>query len=421
MNKLYKAIVINPKSNFQVDVFPEGALLVSKEGKIIDCGDFDLIVSKHSNLQLFDYSGKILLPGLIDLHTHLPQFTAIGKNSSQLLDWLNNSIFPTETKFSDKETAFKYSKLFFDNLIRSGTTTAAIYSSNNKDATDITFEIAHSIGIYALIGKTMMDQNTPIGLTQTAKENINESLNIASKWHNKGKLRYILTPRFAASCSPELMKLTAEVAQSDGFFIQTHLAENLKELELIQQLYGDSENYTDVYRKSGILTNKTILAHCIYLNNNELSLIKQSGSIIAHCPTSNRYLGSGIMPLVNYLQNYLRLGLGTDVAAGYSLSVLSEAREAIENSKYYSLFVEETKWLSPEEAISLATIKSAECLQLENEIGNFEVGKSADFVIFNLPDFFVDINDRDAILAATIYNLEKPFAVSVFIDGSKVL
>ncbi len=421
MKKLYRAIVLNPKSDYQVECFPKGALLVDEQGKVVDCGEYCLIAAKYEAYDIIDCSGKLLMPGLIDLHTHLPQFTSIGRDSAQLLDWLNNTIFPKEKEFYRAEIASKYSKLFFENMLKSGTTTAVIYTSNSIDATHIAFEIAEKYGVRAFIGKSMMDQNVPDWIKQTAKENIDESVELAKKWHKKGRLQYIFTPRFAVSCSLELMKLTAEVAKSDGFFVQTHLSENTKEIAIISQMYPEYSSYTEVYSKCGLLNERTIFAHCIYLSDLERNTLKNSGAIIAHCPTSNRYLASGIMPLTNYLQSDLRIGLGTDVAAGYSLSIISEAREAIENSKYYSLFKGKCNWLTPSQAICLATIKAAECLNMSNEIGNFDKGKSADFAIFNMPDYFVDYSEIDAILSAAIYNLDNPKATNVFIEGKQVV
>lgn len=419
--KILRGVVINPHENDYVEIIRDGFIKISDNGKIKGIGEFSDCDDISAKTEVIDYSGCAILPGLIDIHTHLPQYSAMGIGSVSLLPWLNNYIFPLEKKFANNEYARKMSDVFFDKMIEKGTTTAVVYTSIHPEACDIAFEVAEQKGIRAFIGKTMMDINSPDILSDSTEKNIKDSLELAHKWHGKGKMQYIFTPRFAISCSFDLMKKTAEIASSDGYFIQTHLAENRGEIEIIQKMYPDSSSYTNVYKKAGILTDKSILAHCIYLNEDDTADLCESGAIVAHCPNSNRFLASGIMPLKKYLSYGIKTALGSDIAAGYSLSMLNETREAIENSKILASLVGKESYLQPENAICLATIKAAEYLKIDNLTGNLMPGKFADISVFELPsDIDYSIVEDEDFLLLVLYGMDNYNAKAVFIDGNQV-
>lgn len=415
--KLIKGTILNPKMDFSVELWRNGALAV-ENGKIFRCGRFDELIKDFPNTEIIDYKNSIIIPGLIDTHTHLPQFSAMGLGSGELLEWLSKYIFPLEAKFGIDDFARKQSRLFFDRLIKRGTTSAVIYSSSHKSACDIAFETAEEMNFRAFIGKVMMDSNSPESLISSAKQNIDDSLELAKKWHNRAKAQYVLTPRFALSCSLELMKMTGEIARTDGFFVQTHLSENIGELAQVKRNFPNFSSYTELYDSCGILNEKTLLAHCIYLNPEELDLISQRRCIAVHCPSSNRYLSSGIMPTRKYLNRNLKVSLGTDVAGGYSQSMMNEAMEAIECSKLYGTLIEKSEPLSSSEVLCLSTIKAAEHLNISDKVGNFVNGKVADIAVFELPDYsnIENLTDED-IIATAIYNTENRIARAVYIDG----
>ncbi len=415
--KLIKGIIINPFEDFSVKLWQSGALAIEK-GKIAECGNFKDLSNKFPNAEILDFQNSVIIPGLIDMHTHLPQFTAMGLGNGELISWLESYIFPLESKFTDEKFAREQSEIFFDRLLRRGTTSAVIYSAPHKLACDIAFEVAKEKKIRAFIGKTMMDKNSPKGLIATAEQNIADSIELAKKWHNDGKMQYVLTPRFAIACSAELMKMTAEVAALDGLFVQTHLSENLNEIAQVKKLFPDFSSYTEVYDKLGILTERTLLAHCVHLSDNEIEIIKRRDSIAVHCPASNKFLSSGIMPAKKYLKENVNLAIGSDVAGGYSQSLLNEAMEAVECSKLYSVLIEKQPILSPRESLCLATIKAAEHLKISDTVGNFASGKSADIAVFDLPDYLqADLLSEDEIISSIIYNIDNRIAKAVFIDG----
>jgi guanine deaminase len=426
--KLYKSDLLNPKKSNNIQFIIDAGILVDTTGIIIDTGNFEVLKEKYENVDVFDYSGKLITPGFIDSHCHLPQYNAIGLGKGTLLEWLNDTIFPLEAKFNDNNFAYYASKLFFRDVLSKGTTTIFVYSTIHYSATIAAFEAANEFGIRAYIGNSIADAPSSFGLTLSIDENLDNCSKLLEKYHqsNNGKLEYIITPRYAGNCSMELMKKASEIAKSNNLFMQTHLSENTEELELIKKRFPGIKSYTEVYNQAGILSNKSILAHCIYLNETEQMAIKDNGSIICHCPTSNRFLKSGIMLLTKYIDQGQKICFGSDVGAGYSLSMLHEAKEAIENSKYCSLFSNnEFRILSLNEAFYCITLGAAKSLGLDNKIGSLDIGKSADFLVFDNIFGRIDINSNcsivDQILSNLLYCCDSYKITDVFVKGEKVL
>lgn len=392
--------------------------------------------NKNYNNQTYeyiDYSNYIITPGFIDLHTHLPQVFARGLGDLELMDWLEKYIFVEELKFKDIDYAKNASEVFFDNLIQNGTTTACVYTSTFREAADVSFQTAINLKLRVFMGNTLMDLPNNQGLYLSYEENIANIEYLFKKYHNSidDNINYILTPRFAGSCSPELMKYVANFAVQNNVKIQTHLSENLSEIEYMKSLYPNSENYTNIYDTHGLLKEHTILAHSIYLSNDEVVTLKNHNCSIAHCPNSNRFLSSGIMKTKEYISKDLNIGLGTDIGAGYSFSILNEMKEAVENSKLLSLMqVENTKnethKITLENAFYLATLGGAKSLGLENKLGNFTIGKFADFCVFDLKlgeNQIQDVNilSKEIILSNLIYKSEIQTPINVFIGGEKII
>lgn len=424
--KIYKGIIANPALENAVRIYRNGALCVDAKGNIIEIANFEDIKVKYPESEIIDFGKNTILPGLIDLHTHLPQYEAVGCGAGQLIDWLNNYTFPLESKFENEDYARSKSDAFFSDLIKNGTTTAFVYTSSQKTAACEAFKSAAKTDLRIFMGMSLMDMNAPDNLIKIASKNIADMRELANCWHkaNNGKINYVVTPRFAGSCSLELMKRAADFAKSENLMIQTHLSENKNEINMIQKLFPDFIDYTHIYEECGLITDKTILAHCIHLSEREIKSIKEKGAIIAHCPCSNRFLASGIMPLKKYINNDMKIGLGTDVSGGYSLSVLHEAKEAIENSKLYSVWSEDTSMLiEPEEAICLATIRAAKSIGLDNIIGSFDFNKKADFIVIDTEKTInrsgFELSDRD-ILSKILYILNTEKTKFVFIDGKAI-
>jgi guanine deaminase len=374
----------NPQNDGTFDYIPDGALVVGDMGNILFAGAREEALRDYENLPEERFASALLLPGFVDTHVHLPQYEAVAIGGGELLDWLRDYIFPLEARFADEEYAHSRSQRFFYDAARRGTTTMSVYCSSHKQAAAIAFEAAFHIGVRVCMGKTMMDFGAPDNILFSPDDNIRDSVELAKAWHGAGggRLQYTLTPRFAGSCSRELLRRTGEVAAAEGLRIQTHLAENPSELRYISELFPEFASYTDVYEAFHLLTERTILAHSIYLSPQERATLLRRRCAIAHCPCSNRFLQSGVMPLRTMMREGFRIGLGTDVAGGFSLSMLNEAKEAVESSKTWNIFhrFEEAPPLSPEESLWLATLGGAQALGLEDRIGSFEAGKEADFV-----------------------------------------
>ncbi len=420
MRKLIKGIFLNPKSDYSVEYLNNYYLLIDN-GKIEKIEETIEINEFYFDV-FYDFGDRIIIPGMIDLHTHIPQFPAVGIGKGELLEWLDKYIFPLEAKFSEKYFAEDSTKLFFKYLISKGTTTAVMYSSPQKQACEIAFEIADESLVRAYIGLPLMDRNTPEILVQNTEQVIKDIFSIVKKWHKKNKCEFVLTPRFALSCTEELLQKVGEIAEIDGFFVQTHLAENKKEVQEVKLQFPEIANYTSVYDRYNLLTPKTILAHCMYLNDEEIEKIHERNCIIAHCPTSNKFLRSGIMKAKKYINSGLKVGLGTDVAGGYSLSMLNEAMEACEVSKLLSVQNGmHDDVLEAESAFCLSTIKAAEFLGISEEVGNFEIGKKFDAVVFELSEVHkITELKEDELLRALMYNIDNRTAKAVFIDGDLV-
>lgn len=422
--KIYCGNILNPKKNNTVELIENGALAVNGEGKIEFSGAESEAAKKYRGAEIIRFASSYILPGFIDIHTHLPQYPAVGLGKGELLDWLKTYIFPLEARFSDEAFARKHSEVFFKDVLKNGTTTVVVFCSSQKRAADIAFEEAEKAGIRAFIGKCIMDTGGPEELLSTLEENIGDSLELAQKWHGQdnGRLNYILSPRYAGTCTIKLLENTAELAETETLYIQTHLAENMKEISYIAGLFKGFESYTDVYDKTGLLGSRTILAHCIYLKERGLQALVDNKCKIAHCPTSNVFLNSGIMPLLKIVGKGINVGLGTDVAAGYSLSVMNEARNAIESAKIRSLIDNEQNILSPEAALCMATIGGAETLGIDDIIGSLDVGKDADFIVINAGEFIENelIAEKEAIISRILYTAANNVE-NVFVRGKSLM
>ena len=427
MGSIYKALIVSAKNQKVLDIYEPGFLVVSPKG-LIEGISKDDIRRKYKNYKFFDYSDYLICPGFIDTHNHLPQYAFAGIGEKELLPWLKKYTFPREKMFTDKKIACESAKVFFKDLIGNGTTTTLTYITIHKSATDIAFKYAGQSKIRAIIGKVMMNQNSPEYLTEKTRKSLEDSVELIDKWHgHNDKLFYALTPRFAISCSFELMQQVSKIAQSKNVYIQTHLSENVDEIQFVKKLFPKCKNYTDAYYQAGLLGPKTIMAHCVYLEKPEIELLKRTKTKIAHCPTSNRFLNSGIMPFRKYQKMRLEIGLGTDVAGGYSLSMFNEMKEAIENSKQLYLFSKGKSGqpMTTTEAFYLATLGGAEVLSMNDKIGSLENNKKADFLVIDHKQIDPMGNKSiylkpEQILSKLIYRGNESVIKHVYIGGEKV-
>jgi len=409
---------MNPLSLDRVAFYDPGYLVVC-DGRIERLAHQDPRADFPEAL-FHDFSNYAILPGFVDIHVHLPQFAIMGIDGGTLLEWLKNYTYPEEASFSDPVYAQSISEQFFRSLIANGTTCAAIYASVHREATDIAFQAAAESGIRAFLGKSMMDRNAPGTFLESTETSIAESNSLYDKWdgYDGGRLRYAYTPRFAGSCSMELMKRVSRTAGERGAFIQSHLSENHEEVRWIRSLFPEQTSYTNVYGAAGILGRRTIMGHCIHLADDEIVELTQSQTSIAFCPYSNRTLRSGVMAFARLNSAGLNIGLGTDIAGGPSLSMFRQMGEALNTANA------ETSCLSTVGAFYLATLGGARVLMLEDRIGSLDPGKDADFTLI---DFCRadplsgagEYNTPAHILSRLCYNGDAHCVKEVYIRGRK--
>lgn len=407
---LYRARLLVSASPKGLEWIADGLMQVDSEGRIGLLGAWDEVAPNCEGEPVQDLRPLWILPGMIDLHVHLPQHEVVAMDGLELLPWLESFIYPAEARFADPEVASRASARFFDGLLSHGTTTAVVYATVHEAATDVAFREAERSGIRAVIGKVMMDRHGPAALQEDTTTSLAESEGLCQTWHGRdhGRLLYAFTPRFAPTCSAELMRGVGSLGAKYGAYIQTHISENLQELEWVKELFPEASSYTDVYRRMGMLGPRTLLAHGIHLDSTERALIRETGSAMVHCPRSNAFLKSGIMPLRRWLEDGLTLGLGTDVGAGPSLSLWAEAafvctaskllwadnRNRLDRVERWGGYSEaqqaalsEVLALSldapvdPVQAFHLATLGGARALGLDGRIGSLATGKEADFVV----------------------------------------
>lgn len=357
--------------------FPDGALVV-KEGIIIDCGPFKELESHYAGCERINYSDKLIMPGFIDSHIHYPQAEIIGMYGKQLLEWLNDYTFPAEQAFSSPEHAERIARFFVQELFRNGTTTCMAYATVHAASVNALFSVASEYNMCMMTGKVLMDRNAPDGLTDTVGRGEAESRSLIEAWHKKGRNRYVITPRFAISCSNEQLKAAGRLhEQYPDTYIQTHLSENKEEICNTLSLCPGCRDYLEVYERAGLVTDRSVFGHCIHLSDSECRRLAEAGSVIAHCPTSNLFLGSGLYDMRQANRIGMQTTLATDVGAGTSYSLLRTMGESykVQQLNGYPMSVLESFYK--------CTLGAAKALHLEDETGSFEKGRKADFIVLD--------------------------------------
>ncbi len=360
------------------EFFEDGILLI-ENGLVAELGPADKLVNKlPKDIPVKDYTGKLIIPGLIDAHIHYPQTDMIASHGEQLLEWLNKYTFPTEGKFEDQEYAEEVAAFFIDELLRNGITTALVLATVHPGSVDAIFAASMARNMRMLAGKVMMDRNAPEYLLDTPESSFHESKALLEKWHKVDRLLYAITPRFAPTSTDEQLKQAANLAKEyTDAYIHTHVAENKKEVKWVAELFPWSRSYLDVYDHFGLLRERSVYAHCIHLDEQDRKRMAQTGAAAAFCPTSNTFLGSGLFNCVGALDQDIRVAVATDVGAGTSFGMLQTLSEAY---KVQQLIGQK---LSPLRALFLATLGNARALYLDDRIGNFLPGKEADFIVLN--------------------------------------
>ena len=393
------------------EYFDDGVLIID-DGNVVEAGNANTLLKQlPAETLVTDYSGKLIVPGFIDCHVHFPQLDIIGSFGAQLLDWLNQYAYPAEEKFADPDHAREVARVFVDELLRNGTTTALVFGTVHAHSADAIFEAAEARDMRLIAGKVLMDCNCPEALRDDPDTGYVESKALIERWHGKGRLGYAITPRFALTSSPEQLIAAGKLAEEfPDVWIHTHLAENMDEVEEIARLFPDSRSYLDVYDQFSLLRERAVFAHCLHMDDEDRKSMASKGGAAAFCPTSNLFLGSGLFDLASIRAAGIRCGLGTDVGGGTSLSLLNTASEA------YKVLHLQDQALHAIRALYLATLGAAEALYLDDKIGNFEPGKEADFVVLDFEGS--SLTARRTAAADSIE--EKLFALMTLADDRNI-
>ena len=356
----------------------DGLLLVA-EGKIIATGAYQTLQSRlDANCVLVDYRGKLIVPGFIDTHVHYPQTDIIASPAEGLLPWLAQYTFPTESQFHDPLHAREVADFFLDELLRCGTTTALVYCTVHPESVEAFFSASQARNTRMVAGKVLMDRYCPTGLQDTAEQGIHDSEQLIQRWHGTGRQLYAITPRFAPTSSPDQMQLAGELAaRYPDTFIQTHVAENKKEIDWVRELFPEQRSYLAVYEHYGLLRPRTVLGHGIWLDEFDRACVRDSGASVAVCPTSNMFLGSGLFDFANADAARMPYALATDVGGGTSFSMLQTMHAAYSVARLNGVF------LPGLQMFYLATLGAARQLGLSQQIGHFGAGTEADFIVLD--------------------------------------
>jgi guanine deaminase len=368
------------KDDAAIDYRPD-ALLWLQNGLVHQMGDYESMVSELTPAQVAtveDCRQYLMVPGFVDCHIHYPQTEMIGAYGTQLLDWLNTYTFPVEANFKDPLKAASVAKVFINQLLNNGTTTALVFCSVHPESVDALFTEAQEHNMRIIAGKVMMDRNAPSDVLDTVQTSYDQSKQLIQRWHGVDRLQYAVTPRFApTSTDAQLAAAGRLLAEHKGVYLHTHLSENVDEIEWVKALFPSAENYLDVYDQAGLLGKRSVFAHGIYLCDQECERLAATDSAIAHCPSSNLFMGSGLFPMQR-LQGYdIKMGMGTDVGGGTSFNMLQTLADSykVQQLKGHNL--------SPEQSFYLATLGGAKTLDLSDRIGNFARGKEADFLLLD--------------------------------------
>ena len=407
------------KDNIEIK---ENQYLLIRDGKSEEF--YKEIPSRLKNIQIEDYGDNIIIPGLIDLHIHAPQYAFRGMGMDmQLLDWLNTYAFKEEGKYRDLEYAKKQYSKFVSDVKNSATTRLSIFATLHKDATIMLMDMLEEAGIKAYVGKVNMDRNSPEFLTEDTLKSKEDTI----EWLEDTKDRYknikpILTPRFIPSCTDNLMEEIKQINNIYNIPVQSHLSENKSEIEWVAELHPDTKNYAEAYDKYNLFgkNNKTIMANCVHCPDDELELIKQNNVVVAHCPQSNANLTSGIAPIKNMLSMGINVGLGSDIAAGSSLSIFRAMSDAVQVSKLReSLTGQKNQTLTLTEVFYLGTKGGGKFF---GDVGSFEKGYEFDAVVLN-DKSFGDNSDftLKERLERIIYLSDDRNIVAKYVAGNKII
>lgn len=369
----------SPFAGDPVDAVQIDSAVVIGGGKVLACGEIAGLTARYPAAEIHDHGGKVILAGFVDTHVHYPQTAMIASWGKRLIDWLNHYTFPEEMRFADKAYASEIAGRYLDLTLAHGTTTTVSFCTIHPASVDAFFEAAQARNLRAVAGKTCMDRNAPDGLRDTVQSAYDDSKALLENWHGVDRLSYAITPRFSPTSTPEqLESLGALWGEHPESLMQTHLSEQTDEIEWVKQLFPDARDYLDTYEKFGLLGERGLYGHAIHLEAREKDRLRDVGAALIHCPTSNTFIGSGLMQVAALKAEGHKLGLATDTGGGSSFSMLRTMAAAYEIGQlnHTPLHAAQLLWL--------ATCGSAEALHMGEKIGNIATGMEADLIVLDL-------------------------------------
>ncbi|MCB1042603.1 MAG: guanine deaminase [Acidobacteria bacterium] len=392
--------------NHSLRVIEDGAV-VFEGAQIVSVGPFHGICAHYPDALVHDHKGCWLIPGLVDAHLHFPQTLSRAQPGHQLLEWLSGSIFPAELALVDPEHAHHVAELFTRALIRSGTTAAAVFGSQFLQANLSLLQQLEATPIEVFLGPSLMDQNAPDGLITPAQTVWDDAQTLKNAMAKNPRQHFALTPRFALSCSDELVEVCRSLVQADPhLLVQTHINESPAEIDAVSAMFPSARSYFDVYIQQGLVSDRMLLAHSIHTSEQELEAMSRCCVNVVHCPTSNAYLGSGIHPLRQHREAGVRVCLGTDVGAGLYFSLLDELKSA------YLLQKLRGDTLTLAHLLDLATRAGASAMGLSDRERGFQAGGVADFVLIDPSHALLPPDDRSP---------EQNLFSAIMTSGSKLI
>ncbi|GIL02555.1 MAG: guanine deaminase [Alphaproteobacteria bacterium] len=360
--------------------FDRGAVAIDDGGQIAWSGPLADLPDDWRRTAITDHGRSLILPGFIDAHLHFPQYRMIAAYGADLLDWLNRYTFVEEQRYGDPALAAQAAHAFLDELVRNGVTACLAFSTVHPEALDALFGEAERRNMAVISGKTMMDCNAPRGLSDTPESGYLRSKELIARWHGRGRLQYAISPRFAVTSSEAQLEATGALKREHpDLVLQTHLSENKAEIEAVARVFPWSCDYTDVYDRYGLLSERAFFAHGIHLSERELARLSETGAAIAHCPTSNNFLGSGLFGYRHAREatRPVSVAIGSDIGGGTSFSMLATLRDAYVVSQLAGARI------SAFDAFYLATLGNARLLHIDHEIGSLDPGRFADLVVLD--------------------------------------
>jgi guanine deaminase len=365
-----------------LEAFPDGAVAFA-DGRIVACGVFGEVHAEFADAEVVDARGSVLLPGFVDCHAHFPQIRVIGALGLALMEWLQSVALPEEARLANAGYAASVADQFVRGLARNGTTTALVFGSHFVEAQEALFSAASAAGLRVASGLVVSDRGLLPELHVSPESSFESSRDLITRWHGRGLIRYAVSPRFSLSCTDEMLAACGELArEAPGVLVTSHVNETLDEIDSVRSLFPWASDYLETYERHGLVSDLSVFAHDVHAGDPELRRLAAAGASVAHCPSSNAFLGSGLFPMRRHLDFGVQVALGTDVGAGAGLSMLKEGLMAYQVQMLSGSGVR----LGPAELLWLATGAGAAALGLSDEVGDLGAGKSADFVLVRPPE-----------------------------------